>query len=182
MFAALEENLPKLAIGPFPPVRHRGSGVDAPHDPVRHDDAATGEVGRFTDSFGTVVQDVDRRGLFTFTRSQLAEREGIAPALALAARSSASFPGAFEPSFIPFNRGTAKTKTIPARPGMAAYANTTRPHWVADGGLLDNRPIGVLLQSIFDDPPDDRYDACSSSSSRPPDRRPTCSSRPRWTT
>ena len=152
MFAALEENLPKLAIGPFPPVRHEDPAWTPPTTLYVTTTLLTGEVGRFTDSFGTVVQDVDRRGLFTFTRSQLAEREGIAPALALAARSSASFPGAFEPSFIPFNRGTAKTKTIPARPGMAAYANTTRPHWVADGGLLDNRPIGVLLQSIFDRP------------------------------
>ena len=35
---------------------------------------------------------------------------------------------------------------------MDTYANITRPHWVADGGLLDNEPIDVLLQRIFDSP------------------------------
>src|SRR5439155_18553832 len=31
-----------------------------------------------------------------------------------------------------------------------AYSNTTRSHWAADGGLLVNRPIAPLLQTIFD--------------------------------
>ena len=35
---------------------------------------------------------------------------------------------------------------------MAPFANITRPHWVADGGLLDNQPIDVLLKRIFDRP------------------------------
>ena len=41
---------------------------------------------------------------------------------------------------------------MPARPAMAAFTNITRPHWVADGGLLDNQPIDVLLKRIFDRP------------------------------
>src|ERR1700758_4128245 len=51
-----------------------------------------GETSRFTDSFGTLVQDVDRRGLFTFTEKDLAKKgEELAEkqtvgAVALAAR------------------------------------------------------------------------------------------------
>ena len=35
---------------------------------------------------------------------------------------------------------------------MKEFANITRPHWAADGGLLMNRPIAPLLQTIFDRP------------------------------
>ncbi len=144
MFAALAQQIPKLVSGPFPPE------ADAPSTTLYITTTLlNGETSRFTDSFGTLVQDVDRHGLFTFTENELA-LEATVPALALAARSSASFPAAFEPSFLPFTDATPKTKNIPARPPMAPYANITRPHWVADGGMLDNRPIGVLLERVFD--------------------------------
>ncbi len=48
--------------------------------------------------------------------------------------------------------GQPEQKDVPARPPMADYANITRSHWVADGGLLDNQPIDVLLRRIFDRP------------------------------
>ena len=108
----------------------------------------TGETSRFTDAYGTLVQDVDHHGLFRFTENQLTE--GNTGALALAARSSASFPGAFEPSFIPFTTPTPADGTIPERPAMAAFSDITRSHWAADGGVLDNQPIGPLLQTVFD--------------------------------
>jgi patatin-related protein len=147
MFAVLAEQLPKLSSGPFPP----------PSDPLPPTivyittTLLTGETSRFTDSFGTLVQDVDRRGVFTFTETKLAE-DDIAEALALAARSSASFPVAFEPSFVPFTKPTPQDGAVPLRPAMDDYANITRPHWVADGGLLDNQPIDLLLKRIFDSP------------------------------
>ena len=135
-----------------------GNLNDAPVGPGRRPDTTlfvtttllTGEPSRFTDSYGTVVQDVDHRGLFVFTEKHL--ERGNAAALALAARSSASFPGAFEPSFIPFDERTPAVGVIPARPAMEEFASITRPHWVVDGGLLNNRPIGVLLQKVFDRP------------------------------
>jgi patatin-related protein len=147
MFAVLAEQLPNLAPSPFP-------AASQPRSPTTlyvTTTLLTGETSRFTDSFGTLVQDVDRRGVFTFTDEELAKNH-IAGPLALAARSSASFPLAFEPSFVPFNEGTPEKGGVPARPPMDAYANITRPHWVADGGLLDNQPIDVLLQRIFDSP------------------------------
>ncbi len=151
MFSALATQIPRLATGPFPPAEFPG-GARAPSTTLYVTTTLlTGEASRFTDSFGTLVQDVDRRGLFTFTESDLA-RPGTVAALALAARSSASFPIAFEPSYLPFNTGTPAHGKVPARPPMAPFTNITRPHWAADGGLLDNRPIDVLLKRIFDRP------------------------------
>lgn len=155
MYAALAKQIPNLQIGPFPPTKFPPKARTPSTTLYITTTLLTGETSRFTDSFGTLVQDVDRRGLFTFTQDQLA-MTGTAAALALAARSSASFPLAFEPSFLPFNEGTPthgpKQHEVPARPPMEAFTNITRAHWVADGGLLNNRPLGVLLRRIFDRP------------------------------
>jgi patatin-related protein len=149
MFAALAEQIPQLAQGPFPPSAFP-KGARRPSTTLYTTTTLlTGETSRFTDSYGTLVQDVDRRGVFTFTEDQLADKD-VANALALAARSSASFPLAFEPSFIPFVQGTRARGDVPARPPMARFSTITRPHWVADGGLLDNQPIDVLLDRVFD--------------------------------
>jgi patatin-related protein len=109
----------------------------------------TGESSRFTDAMGTLVQDTDRHGVFTFTEEHL-NTAGIESALALAARSTASFPGAFEPSFLPFTASVAQNGEVPQRPPMGKYTNITRDHWVADGGLLDNQPLDLILERIFD--------------------------------
>ena len=112
----------------------------------------SGETGRLTDDYGTVVPDVDHHGLFTFHQNDLAPDpadESSLDALALAARCSASFPGAFEPSFVPIHQKVTGVKGVPPRPDMAGFANMTRSHWVADGGLLANRPIAPLLSTVF---------------------------------
>jgi patatin-related protein len=111
-----------------------------------------GQNGRFTDDYGNAVVDSNNRGMFTFSRTQLVA-SGIVDKLALAARSSASFPVAFEPSFVPIGAGI-DDKDEPAsmrgwHPDMAPHANFTEPRWVVDGGLLANRPIGPLLRSIL---------------------------------
>ena len=111
-----------------------------------------GETSRFTDDYGTLVADVDHHGLFTFTQDALTPPDGEGDsltALALAARSSASFPAAFEPSFVPFNEQIPAQSGIPRRPDMARYANVTRSHWAADGGILANRPLAPLLRAVF---------------------------------
>jgi predicted acylesterase/phospholipase RssA len=119
----------------------------------------SGETSRFTDSYGTLVPDVDHHGLFTFDERALAPQDAYSDgspltALALAARSSASFPGAFEPSFIPIGEPGESDPGVPARPDMHDYANMTRSHWVADGGLLANRPLTPLLSTVFARPAD----------------------------
>ena len=113
-----------------------------------------GETSRFTDDYGTLVPDVDHHGLFTFDDNALGAN-GNDPdltALALAARSSASFPGAFEPSFVPINSSIPASSGVPKHPDMADYANMTRGHWAADGGLLANRPLTPLLAKVFAQP------------------------------
>ena len=114
----------------------------------------TGETSRFTDDYGTLVPDVDHHGLFTFDENALGAggNEPDLTALALAARSSASFPGAFEPSFVPVNSSIAAASGVPKHPDMADYANMTRSHWAADGGLLANRPLTPLLAKVFAQP------------------------------
>ena len=114
----------------------------------------TGETSRFTDDFGTLVPDVDHHGLFTFDAEALGAggKEPKLTELALAARSSASFPGAFEPSYVPINSSIAASAGVPPHPDMAAFANMTRGHWVADGGLLANRPLTPLLAKVFSQP------------------------------
>ena len=112
----------------------------------------SGEASQFTDDYGTVVPDVDHHGLFTFHQGDLAPAGApltSLTALALAARSSASFPGAFEPSYIPIGTEVAALPGIPLRPDMRRFANMTRSHWVADGGLLDNRPLAPLLSTVL---------------------------------
>lgn len=67
--------------------------------------------------------------------------------LALAARSSASFPFAFEPSFIPVGG-----QATPDRPDMADVANWAnggdRSRFAVDGGVLVNTPTKEALEAI----------------------------------
>ena len=101
------------------------------------------EATCFTDDYGTVINAADHHGLFHFTQDDLCG--DILGPLSLAGRSSASFPGAFEASFVP--RGAKADDT---HPDMAAFSNLTVPHWAADGGLMDNNPIGPLLETVFE--------------------------------
>jgi len=67
MFARLVKEIPKLTTGPFPPAKFPG-GPRLPSTTLYVTTTLlNGETSRFTDTFGTVVQDVDRRGIFTFT-------------------------------------------------------------------------------------------------------------------
>lgn len=137
-------------------LRKMGGGMDAPATRPSTTlyvttTLLTGETGRFTDAMGTLVQDSDQHGLFTFTENDLATKD-IEGALAVAGRSTSSFPGAFEPAFVPYDTATKRDREVPVRPPMRSYSNTTRSHWVADGGLLDNQPLDVMLARVFDRP------------------------------
>jgi patatin-related protein len=104
-----------------------------------------GEASRFTDEYGTLVRDINHHGLFSFTSAELTAAN--VPALALAARCSASFPVAFEPGLIPIG-----TDGGDGHPDMAAFSNAQATQFAADGGLLMNRPLGPALQAVFDRP------------------------------
>ena len=111
------------------------------------------------DHFGTIIQDADHRGEFTFRRGlrvmsedlQTEERDDfkdprIVDQLALASRSTASFPFAFEASYVPVK------ETANDRPDMAGIANFETSRYVVDGGVLVNRPLRPALRAIFAQP------------------------------
>jgi predicted acylesterase/phospholipase RssA len=141
LLAGLRTGLNNLAAG--------GLGNPAPgQDPTRVFLTTTllaGEASRFTDEYGTLVRDINHHGLFSFSSADLTEAN--VPALALAARCSASFPVAFEPGLIPIGMDGGD-----GHPDMAAFSNTQASQFAADGGLLTNRPLGPALQAVFDRP------------------------------
>ena len=112
------------------------------------------------DSLGTIIQDADHRGEFTFRRGtpagdeeapELADQfaqSDIAARLALAGRCSASFPLAFEASYAP----VGMTTDDPARPDMKPHASFGQSRWVIDGGVLANQPLRPALRAIFRQP------------------------------
>jgi patatin-related protein len=115
------------------------------------------------DHFGSIIHDRDHRGEFVFRRGgglvhhskrcahaiararddDFAEPETI-NRIALAARSTASFPFAFEPSYCPVGDGGGD------RPDEACHAHFSVSRYVVDGGVLVNQPLGPALRAIFD--------------------------------
>jgi patatin-related protein len=84
----------------------------------------------FVDDWGRSLTAAEHRARFRFRRPA----DYTAEALAGAARASASFPVAFEPSLV---RGEAATR-----------AGFDGERWVLDGGLLDNAPIAAALDLV----------------------------------
>ncbi|MFD4675870.1 patatin-like protein [Lentzea sp. NPDC058450] len=112
------------------------------------------------DDLGQPLTQSVHQGSFSFRRDPYAwvsedTRDDFAPGtmndrvnqLALAARSSASFPFAFEPSFIPVGG-----QATPDRPDMADVANWAnggdRSRFAVDGGVLVNTPTKEALEAI----------------------------------
>lgn len=117
-----------------------------------------GELATYPDSFGAMIPDVTHRAIFRFRRPGVPQQGDAWPdnfatadsgpdlpaaQLALAARSSASFPGAFEPSFVPID-GTPDA----LHPDMKGIADFKSERWVIDGGVLVNTPIQQALDAI----------------------------------
>ncbi|WP_410593143.1 patatin-like protein [Amycolatopsis sp. lyj-23] len=105
-----------------------------------------GETTRFDDALGNLVRDTEHRMLFRFCGPLWTN--GVEGPLALAARSTASFPGAFELSRMPI--GTGGTDRL--HPDMTPYTELTRSHWLTDGGVLLNKPLRPALREIFERP------------------------------
>lgn len=111
------------------------------------------------DAFGTIIQDVDHRGEFSFRRGVSQSEDDPTPdddfahrdihaRLALAARCTASFPLAFEASYVPI----AADGRVSNRPDMTGIANFQQGRFVIDGGVLLNRPLRPALRAIFRQP------------------------------
>jgi patatin-related protein len=84
------------------------------------------------------------RALFRFLPRHFADVAKLPSQLALAARTSASFPGAFEPSFVPIGAADASRD----RPDMQDIASFTTSRWVLDGGVLMNKPVEPALLAV----------------------------------
>jgi patatin-related protein len=111
------------------------------------------------DDLGQVLVQSTHQGSFSFRRDAAVDgreqRDDFAEddlpqrvlEMALAARSSASFPFAFEPSFIPVND---KTTGKPDMAGSASWTNgdANRSRFAVDGGVLVNTPTKEALEAI----------------------------------
>lgn len=105
------------------------------------------ELVSYTDDFDTVLLEPRHRATFTFGSRQFCEPETLPARLSLAARTTASFPGAFEASYIPI--GEAGTPIAePGRPDMDGIASFQRSHWAVDGGVLMNKPVEPAIRAI----------------------------------
>ena len=125
---------------------------DNPVDLTMTTTVMTGIPRLFRDDFGTAIQEVDHKGRFRFVRGPRTRPKddpfataAVVPRLALASRSTASFPFAFEPSFCPVNETVRK----PDHPDMAGYCNFRNSRYVLDGGVLLNKPVRPALEAIF---------------------------------
>ena len=102
------------------------------------------------DATGATVAETTNLGLFHFDEGRgdfaVDAGPGVIARLARAARSSASFPVAFEPSFV--SVGTADVDGA----DMAPVADFTVNRFALDGGLLDNEPIDQVLSVIAEQP------------------------------
>jgi len=119
-----------------------------------------GDTRTFEDDFGSSIIEVEHRGTFTFRRDHRTRldategpwadpfaKEGVIESLALASRSTASFPFAFEPTKV--NVGTTGDRL---HPDMSEIADFARSTWALDGGVLVNRPVELALRAVFDKP------------------------------
>ncbi|MGH3519163.1 MAG: patatin-like protein [Haloechinothrix sp.] len=105
-----------------------------------------GETARFDDALGNLVRDGEHRLLFRFAGPDWNDPAMVRP-LALAARSTASFPGAFELSLMP-----SGSDVDAWHPDMSRYTTAARSHWLTDGGVLLNKPLRPALREIFERP------------------------------
>ena len=113
-----------------------------------------GEVRDFPDDLGTVIRDVTHRGLMKFKRGPDIDTDPFAAPdivrkLATAARATASFPGAFEPFFLPGpeNKGVSAGGEPVA--DLSGHANFKLDCFVVDGGVLDNNPLESAIDAVF---------------------------------
>jgi patatin-related protein len=105
-----------------------------------------GETTRFTDALGSRVRDTEHRLLFRFDGDFWKAGQSQTP-LALAARSTASFPAAFELSRMPIADEAQQDKL---HPDSSPYADAVSSHWLTDGGVLLNKPLAPALRAIFE--------------------------------
>lgn len=113
-----------------------------------------GEQGHSVDDLGTAIHDVDYRAQFHFRHAgshrDFDDRQPLVGALSRAARSTSSFPFAFEPSAVKglgdlFVDSQDRPIAASQLPGTGEVVD----RFVVDGGVLDNKPFRGALRSMF---------------------------------
>nr|MDQ6946793.1 patatin-like protein [Actinomycetota bacterium] len=151
--------LPKLRDA-FDAIRRAGTYVDpglAPLDLTITTSLMDGRLQRSVDDFGTPVVEMEHRGRFHYEREESTlpsddpfSDSDISGRLALAARSTASFPFAFEPSFIPVGEAGPDANHPTMQPNRDfTPGEFPGSRFVLDGGVLLNKPVGPALEAIF---------------------------------
>ena len=137
----LQNAFDKLAAGRPVPIR-------APIDLRLTTTLLTGHQGNGVDDLGSALHDVDYRAYFHFVHSEDAETtefrdpKALTPKLARAARSTSSFPFAFEPSCV------TEAEALGHLKGADDEA-LALPRYVIDGGILNNKPFEGARKAIF---------------------------------
>jgi patatin-related protein len=112
----------------------------------------SGESVTHRDDFGEVIADTEHRALLTFVRDPFTGKDSftgseVARQLARAARTSSSFPVAFEPSLCRVIQPGAP-RPAPDVVNMQPVASFTTDRWLMDGGVLDNSPFRPVLDAF----------------------------------
>lgn len=139
---------PQMRLKPIPP-------KDAPIHLIMTTTLMNGSLRRFADDFGNSVVEVEHKAQFVFARTRDTRPEDdpfaqddVTSHLALASRSTASFPIAFEPSFIP----VGKDGPDDLHPDMDREVRFPGSRYVLDGGVLVNKPVRPALAAIAAQP------------------------------
>jgi patatin-related protein len=160
------------ALGKLVQPYQAGSLADRPIELSITTTLLRGVPGVVTDSMGQRIGQTRHDGLFRFRRgpthpevggddfatAQVAAAPpgGVIPSLALAARSTASYPVAFEPSYLPTSPKTSEAADE-LRPDVAAYLSGAwdqsqeglkRSRYVVDGGVLANTPTRPAMEAV----------------------------------
>jgi patatin-related protein len=113
-----------------------------------------GVQGNTVDDLGTAIHDVDYRAQFRFryvaNKDDFSVRNQAIADLSLAARSTASFPFAFEPSAIQgMGDRFVDSQDREILDEQVDGSSTIASRYVVDGGVLNNKPFRGALRSIF---------------------------------
>lgn len=98
-----------------------------------------------SDHFDEPIHGVDHAQQLRFLTEHFAQPRWVEK-LAIAARTSASIPGVFEPSFLPVGDADAQAS---GRPDLREHASFSSSRWAIDGGVVVNLPLTEALDRIY---------------------------------
>lgn len=116
----------------------------------------TGEPRTRYDDFDQAIGERKYDHALTFVREETDDSgrddfagDGWIDLLAVAARTSASIPAVFEPSYLRVERPGSSGTDLSGRPNFASHASFGVGRWAVDGGVLNNLPLGAAVDRIF---------------------------------